>query len=201
MTIDTTEAKIGRSMKNREIMMADDQRLILLGRCMLGLAGSLIACRVDVPGSARSEWRLAPCAGAADLPRRLAGGAAVLPEESMIGRRRRFAADARRQASASRSIIRLDLHLRADLQNPADDDPIAFRQIALLAGRLDHSQAVVLERAGLHGLLLHLVVFVHRVDILQALIRSDGAIDHQQRRMRLADRQMHPDEHSGRKNR
>ena len=87
-------------------------------------------------------------------------------------------------------LLRLHLRLRTNLLKRADDHPVIR-----LEPRADHPQAVVLERPGRHEVLLDLVLRIHHVDILPVLIRPDGAIDHQQRRMRLPDRQPNPHEH------
>ena len=74
--------------------------------------------------------------------------------------------------------------LRADLLQPADDDPVVRLQPLG-----DHAQAVLLERPGRDPAVLDLVLGVDHVDVLQPLVRADGPVDDQQRLVRLADRQ------------
>ena len=54
---------------------------------------------------------------------------------------------------------------------------------------------------GLDAAILDLALGIDHVDILQPLVRPDGAIDDQQGRMRLPDRQPDPHEHAGQQQR
>ena len=134
MTIDSTVAKIGRSMKNREIMA-------VAGVAWASRAGpvtSFLRADGDVPyRSGRGDGSSsAPCGldgGRAAAP---SGSAAASPSARRV--RWRFALG---DAAASASLLRPDLHPRADLLQAADDDPVVR-----LEPSFDHAQAVVLQR-------------------------------------------------------
>src|SRR5437660_46664 len=67
--------------------------------------------------------------------------------------------------------IRPYLHARADLWKPSDDDPVVrFQPLR------DHAQAVRLERPRGDPAILHFVVGIENVDVLQALIGTDGPV-------------------------
>ena len=60
------------------------------------------------------------------------------------------------------------------------------------------AQSVVLRRPGRDPAILGLVFRVEHVDVFEPLVRPDGALDDQQGRMGLADRQPDPHEHARR---
>jgi hypothetical protein len=88
-----------------------------------------------------------------------------------------------------RYLVRSDLDAWADLLQAAHDHPVVGAQ------PFDDAQAVLLERARCEAAVLGLVLGVEDVDVLQALVRCDRAVDHQQRRVRLAHRQANANEH------
>src|SRR5208337_5475027 len=183
MTTESTVAKIGRSMKKRAIMAQPRSAMELVLRrqgwlwrldrrrgrwARAGLCRSLL--RGDwlgwllLLGRLRcflgSDCRLGICF------LRLGGIAFRVPNESW-----------------HRPLFGVDGHAGPNLLQAGHDDPlVGFQAIG------DHAQAILLERGRGDAAVLDLVFLVNDVNELDALIRADGPVDHQDGRMRLADR-------------
>src|SRR5262249_43348800 len=99
------------------------------------------------------------------------GPAAAGVFRSLLGDRRR-----RRPQRGHGASLRLDLRVRPDLLEPADEDAVVRRQPLD-----DLAQAVVLERPGRDPAVLDLVVLIDDVDELCPLVGADGPIDDQER--------------------
>src|SRR5271157_755360 len=163
MTMDSTAAKIGRSMKNRAIMARARSALGLVLRrrrrpsWLVGGRGRLRRGRLR-RGRLRRGW---------------------LRRDSITSR-----VPAERRHGP---LLGVDRHAGPDLLQAGHDDPfIGLKSFS------DHAQSIVLERGRGDPAVLDLVRLVSNVDELDSLVRADCSVDQQDGGMGLAAGQANP---------